>query len=453
MSALSWNTVGAARATPVRSPMRVGPLPNLVDVKVTHYPGPHTVEGLIPKGAAEILRSALVDLDSTQAAKTSGQYVTIGIVFRGPIREPVARLEQVLSYRVPSLAALNSVLSRVGMPTIMTRAPQRYTGPLSGLRVGDEMPDVPSTLGKKKEGPAYPPGFVCTYLEPFMGGEGAIFRCSAPGSAGMTIPAWAGETKNTMWGKYMARVNAWREEHHYSGPGSRRGMDGPPGVGRLRWNARSGALGILDLSNCKTSGDFNTCDNAQFLAAQTDCYAVRNAHPGEDNPYSHVGATGFDDCVRMSYTSKLEANCAQYCPGGTGTRGSNDCASSDMIYFVQTQLGVKADGIWGPKSQAALVASGQSYKDVAGGCDGSCPAAVGSLCTKAGGGGGPPPVVDKCANKNCPGGCDPATGDCIPVTPPATGGVTKSGMGAGAMVALAVVGVIVVVLATKGGLT
>lgn len=61
------------------------------------------------------------------------------------------------------------------------------------------------------------------------------------------------------------------------------------------------------------------------------------------------------------------------------------CTDSVVVKEVQTKLGVSADGVWGPKSQAALAKSGKTYQSfVTNGCTGAAPTA------STGGGTAPP---------------------------------------------------------------
>lgn len=115
---------------------------------------------------------------------------------------------------------------------------------------------------------------------------------------------------------------------------------------------------------------------------------------------------GFKDCNTLSW-QRAEADCPQdenfvACKAATANRytiedcvpqcgpqpATGTCTSAAVIKQVQaalnaaTSAGLAVDGIWGPKSAAALTASGSSFAALAPSCTGTAP---GGASTRSGG--------------------------------------------------------------------
>lgn len=142
---------------------------------------------------------------------------------------------------------------------------------------------------------------------------------------------------------------------------------------------------------------FKICHDKQLVAAQSNCYTLQATPDG----FEKRGYADFDDCVRKTRDVLIDSNCLQYCMATAANyRGGDPCNSTRAIMYAQKKLGVSVDGNWGSGSQAALLASGYTYKGLIG-CTGACPTKVGGLC-----------------DGDCQTGyeIDPATGLCVKVT-------------------------------------
>ena len=79
------------------------------------------------------------------------------------------------------------------------------------------------------------------------------------------------------------------------------------------------------------------------------------------------------DCVNKICTASAKKTMEDEDYGPWDDSKSDSCTGSAAIKRVQSNIGVTADGIWGPKSNAALIAKGWSFQNAAGGCSGNPP--------------------------------------------------------------------------------
>ena len=115
-----------------------------------------------------------------------------------------------------------------------------------------------------------------------------------------------------------------------------------------------------------------------------------------------IGCAGMSqsDCEKQVFSLLRSQLIETYGCGGTGTKlepiPNTPCASEHNKMAVQAKLwsmghyNDKIDGNWGPNSQKALDASGQTYQQLAPGCTGPVPhytAGTGGGTTTTGGGG------------------------------------------------------------------
>jgi hypothetical protein len=176
------------------------------------------------------------------------------------------------------------------------------------------------------------------------------------------------------------------------------------------------ALGC-DATGCSGLGAINIpwwCwDKEGFKSAHSACWADANAKADLfgtfQAPSECDGASTKAECHQRLLDKCVQTMINQMCPwskppaGGKPASGT-PCSSAAAIKYVQSQIGTVADGIWGPKSQAALTKSGKTFKQILPDCVGAAPSTGVSIA--------PAPAVPATV---------PTTADVVPYEPPSEG--------------------------------
>jgi len=116
-----------------------------------------------------------------------------------------------------------------------------------------------------------------------------------------------------------------------------------------------------------------------FKTKHDDCFAQAQR--------ACVGKSNEEECVNEKFgwcVGEIIKQC---------TYDAKACTSAENIKKVQEAIGVKADGKWGPASQAALEKTGKTFINFAGACTPPVPTAKAATTTGGGGTSGGKTVV------------------------------------------------------------
>lgn len=190
-------------------------------------------------------------------------------------------------------------------------------------------------------------------------------------------------------------------------------------------------LGALTIpSSCKDRTEFVECWSKYYPSSADYCAD----HWKEDG---HASA---DLCVDTMMDANAYQYCSDKCPEIGPSRGKvevgpiyvsgSDCSEKSTIKFVQWNIGTAVDGIWGPKSRAALEKSGKSFREIAAGCTGTAPGDTPS----------PVPKPDETIPVDVPPPATTPPATYTPPPPPKVTGISTAWMVGGILAAVAAVG-------------
>lgn len=183
------------------------------------------------------------------------------------------------------------------------------------------------------------------------------------------------------------------------------GIFGGHALGELGPNAFSDAIQKARWAGCSDAQQGKASAVGNVMGFLEDLWASDEQKRAASDAYAE-GYNGCKIATPKAYPAPVTTTEPSSIVGPMPDTGSGKaCTSPEVIASVQGQVGAKADGKWGPASQAALSKTGKTFKAFAPQCEGAVPYYSGS-------GGGTLTTSDQAA----------------PIPPPPSGGLNLSSM-------------------------